>query len=446
MVSGGGGPIAKHNADDAWLRLENRLREVLEWRHDGLTLDVVGQRLGVSRERARQLERSALDKFLDSLREQLPALKAAVHSAFGNAIALHDDALAQIIGADQRPTRNIILRELGLIHPRASSGQLEEWWEINHGSVAQRLKTLVGMAPCTDQQLQRRIKELDLPAGMAVLEILAGASSRILRTNVGWVRRRNAVADRTFLWLREHGEPARIEHLASEIGRPFRSLAEVLRRDSRFAQIRPDGTWVLADWRDVQPSRPYESTLDVMLEILGEMGPLDLQALTAETIRRYPVTVSRVTQCLSSIHIGRTNDGLYDLTERGAQPLIENEPTRPNNMVESQNGRLIAVSLRVDADITRGSGIGVNRWLTWRLGMHNFPALRRFSLDQPPGELIVRRGTTASISTLRAAVLSMGLGTGCRIAVLISPLEGRAALRHICGSVCPNDLSGPENL
>ena len=79
--------------NDALDALRPRQRRVLRWRLGGegraLTLTEIGEREGVSRERIRQIERSALEDVLDSLKKRLPGLaeeeERASHRSAGRA-------------------------------------------------------------------------------------------------------------------------------------------------------------------------------------------------------------------------------------------------------------------------------------------------------------------------------------------------------------------------
>src|ERR1700729_1952084 len=62
--------------------------------------------------------------------------------------------------------------------------------------------------------------------------------------------------------------------------------------------------------------------------------------------------------------------------QRGAVPVEDEEPNRPAYIQAS--GSVVGVRLEVNHDLMRGSGIAVNRWLTWYLGLRTVPSLRRF--------------------------------------------------------------------
>jgi len=215
------------------------------------------------------------------------------------------------------------------------------------------------------------------------------------------------------------------------------------RGDAPRPPVRPaptEGTWVLAEWKSNTTIRRYANAVDAVVEVLEELGPLTLEQLTAETIRRYPVSAWRISQCLSSNQIGRTQDGRYDLAERGAIPIEDSEPRQPDNMAAS--GSIVAVRLPVTYDVMRGSGIGVNRWLTWRIGLRHAPSERHFELSELEGNIVLRRRTsTSSISSLRSAALALGVVEGCELIVVLRTEDGTADVRHACddGS-CPAGL------
>lgn len=95
--------------------------------------------------------------------------------------------------------------------------------------------------------------------------------------------------------------------------------------------------------------------------------------------------------------------------------------------------------MTVDGDLLRGSGLAVHRWLAWYLGLRTAPSERHFPWENGSGEVIIRRRTSsASVSTLRTMVLSLGLIEGCKIALLIKLNPDSASLRHQCHpDTCP---------
>ncbi|TWH01724.1 hypothetical protein L615_001600000160 [Nocardioides sp. J9] len=136
-------------------------------------------------------------------------------------------------------------------------------------------------------------------------------------------------------------------------------------------------------------------------------------------------------QCLSSNLIGLNPAGLYDLAERGAVPVEDTEPKQPPTIKTS--GDVVGIELVVDREILRGSGIPVNRWLTWHLGLRTAPSTRYFTFPEGHGEVRVTRMTSnAQVSSLRAVAAKFGLVEGCKFALLLNTSTDTASVRHIC--------------
>lgn len=249
-----------------------------------------------------------------------------------------------------------------------------------------------------------------------------------------WLRRSAKHRDAAYLWLANEGQPRRAEVVAPAIGADSaRGLKEGLRRDDRFRQIRPEGTWALSEWPAAE-SAHHTNALDVMVAVLRRSGPLTKQTLFSLAAKEYPVSYSRLQQCLISDQLGMTVDGSIDLAENGAIPMEEREPRRPKSI--AANGDTIGIRLKIDANTLRGSGIIVHPWLTWRFGLRLAPMTRIFSLPNGSGDLIARRMTSgAQISSIRPHVHSAGMLEGCEIVILFYLKTNTATIRHACDPV-----------
>jgi hypothetical protein len=134
-----------------------------------------------------------------------------------------------------------------------------------------------------------------------------------------------------------------------------------------------------------------------------------------------------------------TEEGLIDLVERGAAPIEDVEPRRPESIVVDPSGKVVGVRVTVNKDLLRGSGVIVHHWLTWYLEMRRAPMSRVFMIEGSGEELTVRRSTSgAQLSSLRRQAASMGLVMGCRMVVLLRLASDSAGLMHACGPLeCP---------
>jgi Sigma-70, region 4 len=440
-------PPASAGAGDsitvAWLTLAPRAQLVLEMRFAGATLEETGRALGVTRERARQLQRDAESQILAVVARLRPGVNEEINDRLGDLCAVSERELADLLDTPDA-ARDVLLRALGAEPPRTWCGDLRGWWTLLPAALIERLRALADQAPFADFELADRANALGLSVELPLVDLLGAKRSPLVhQMALGWLRRTAKGRDAAYLWLTAQAEPRRAEEIADAVAWPSkRALREAIRRDERFVQLRPEGSWALRDWKIPASARQYSSAVDVVVEVLRERGALPADQLMAEAKRRYPVSTWRYTQTLSSNRLGRTPEGFYDLAERGAIPVEDTEPHRPANMVES--GRIVAVKLAVDNDVLRGSGIGVNRWLPWRLGLRNSPSERSFELLDPPGEVIVRRNTsTSSVSSLRALVTALRLVEGCVVALVLRLENDTADVRHGCApGSCP--LSTPE--
>ena len=435
-------PDGAFDADDVWRSLDERSREVLRLRFGGRTLDEVGQAIGgVSRERARQIQATAESGFTDYLAIMRPGLQARLTAFVGDRCAVSDNDLAGVVVSTDATARSLALHALGLSGVRVGTTMLTGWWTTRPDVFRRRFADLVSQVPFLEGELAARAGELKLPEAVHVL--LGDSGARLLLVSgLGWVRRSRVGRDTAYLWLTTQGEPRMAGDIAAVVGSREHAIRETMRRDPDFVQIRPEGTWALSQWNTHFPKASYTNATDVVVDVLQDRGPIGLEELFAEARRLYPVGAWRYNQTLSDSRVGRTPNGLYDLTERGAKTIEDVEPRRPENMAESDNGRILAVRLPVNHDLLRGSGIGVNRWLTWRLGLRVAPTARRFELLDPPGEVTVRRNSSsASVSSLRIPVQEVGLVEGCEVVLLLRPEGGTASLKHACATgSCPAEL------
>ena len=386
-------PDGVFDADEVWRSLDGRSQEVLRLRFSGRTLVEVGEVIGgVGRERARKIQAAAEARF-DDYAITRPGIEARLAAVIGDVCAVTDDELEGIVEATDETARLVAWHTLGLSRVRFGTTVLSGWWTTMPEMLRARFDDLVAQVPFLEDELAIRAERLELPVmvDIRMVDILTGNCLLLLVSGLGWVRRFRRGRDTAYLWLTTQGEPRTAADIASVVGSSEHAIRETMRRDPDFVQIRPEGTWALSQWNTFVPATSYANAADVVVDILRDRGPIGVAELFAEARRLYPVSSWRYNQTLSDSRVGRTSIGLYDLTERGAKTIEDAEPRLPENMAVSDNGRVVAVKLQVNYDLLRGSGISVNRWLTWRLGLRVAPTALRFELLDPPGEVTVRR-------------------------------------------------------
>jgi hypothetical protein len=425
---------------DAWLHLDERSAQILARRLAGDSLADIRRTYGISRQRVSQLALRGQEALLTAQRRHAPDLAEKLSLLLGDNAAVSDSRFAAVLPSAAVTGRDVLLRLLGVVPPRTWGGDLKGWWTRHPGELDVLLREIAAMAPLTCDEARDAATALGLPDDLPLDALLADADGPLSSHPTGWVRRARVTRDAAFLWLRAEGEPRSVGEIAIAVGNSSEhAVRERMRADSSFAQVRPEGTWALTDWRVAGADNRYASAVDVVVEVLREHGPLSFDQLRAESQRRYPVSTWRIQQCLSSNQVGLNDRGLYDLVERGATPIEDQEPRRPESIKTTPDGTLVGIALVVDSDVLRGSGLGVHRWLTWYLGLRTAPSARSFAYADAAGELTVRRATSSSqISSLRTPVLALDLAEGCQIAVLIDLTAETAKVRHTCEAErCP---------
>ncbi|MEV1013049.1 hypothetical protein AB0I89_30605 [Micromonospora sp. NPDC049801] len=426
--------ISDHRIAMAWTRLDDRARDMIARRSTGQTLDVIGTAHGVSRERVRQVIRDTEGALATLADACWPGWRDRVISQAAAEVVIAAEDLRGIPATGVPEARRALLRHVGL-HPSITwAGRLDDLWSVSSTKLDRALRDLAAQAPFLSGELREQAAALGIPFAVPVERIAGHPSSPLTRDSRGhWVRRRAEQRDAAYLWLTQEGEPREATRLADAIqATSVRAIEEGMRRDERFRKLQPEGLWALTEW-PLPHISGHGNALDAMIEVLREAAPLTRDELFARTAQRYPVTRSRLQQCLLSDQIGVDGDGRLDLVENGATPVEESEPRRPPTMAIDPGGRVLGARLTVDKDLLRGSGVIVHHWLTWRLGLRLAPTSRNFRLRGTDDILTVRRTTSAAqVSALRALVQPMGVTVGCQLALLLRLDDGEADLRHTC--------------
>lgn len=426
--------------DELWARMDERDRAMYAKRVAGRTLQEIGDQYGISRERVRQrLVKvdgqvvAAADTARPDWRERLARLAKEP--------AVSTSVLARLLGASEPAAVSVLVGAAGFAPLRVWGHTIVAgWWTTMPGALDALLGEIIAAAPLRRDELNHLPLVECLPQDFPLAELLRHSRSPLTQGEDGsWLRRTARSRDAAYLWMAEHGAPCRAEDLVAVLGdmRPH-AIREALRRDERFTQIRPEGTWVLTEWS--HPSvTPYSNAEEAMIAVLEEEGAMSKDHLFARVAERYPVTAWRLQQCLSSDRIGVTPEGLVDLIARGAEPMEEPEPTQPKTMAIDPAGNVLGIRLTVDNDVVRGSGIVVNTWLTWKLGVRRAPMSKTFTIADSEALLTVRRGTSgAQISSLRQHAHALGTVYGCQLAILLRVDDSTARIMHACpNGACP---------
>lgn len=422
-------------AQAAWEALPERSRLILRRRLAGETFDQVGESLTptLTRERVRQIQDQSHTALRRDQASEAPHLPEELEAAETAGLVISTPQAQELMKTNSEDACGAVLAALGYKPAHGWSGELRGYWSLRPAHLRERLEQLVALAPLTHAEAEDAARDIGLPDDPSWRALLDDTRSRVVRHDLGWFRRARATRDVAYLWLKTEGEPRTATEIAAVVGCSDQAARENMRRDPDFAQLRPEGTWTLSDWKVPGANQRYSSAVDVVVEVLRDLGPLEIDQLRVEVQQRYPVTNWRIQQCLSSNLIGRQPDGRFDLTERGAITVEDDEPRQPPNI--KSVGAVVGITLPVNHDLMRGSGLPVNRWLTWRLGLRTAPSTRHFELADGLGTVRVTRATSNSqISSLRPVALNLGLAEGCTLALILHTDTNVATVSHTCAA------------
>ncbi|WP_052021608.1 sigma factor-like helix-turn-helix DNA-binding protein [Actinokineospora spheciospongiae] len=420
---------------DFW---EPRERDILELRRARQTLHAIGRKHGLTGERVRQISRHAEARLIAECDQREPRWRTATRAFLDEALAVPEADFACLLVREDGLVLDALLREAGAVRPRFWRYDATGYWTSKTGQLRHAMTELISGAPYQGHELGPRAESLGIPAELPCAVLLGGVDPPLIRTSSGtWVRRRSKRTDSAYLWMLDEGEERTAEEIAEALGDEVRAVNAAMRKDDRFQKVPLERTWSLTSWASGRGT-PYGDTLEAMLAVLTEHGPVTQKELFSEVTSRYPVSYARLRQCLLSDRLGVLDDGRFDLVERGAVHFDEPEPRRPSNMVSAADDNVIGVVLKVDADMVAGNGIPVHNWLTWRLGLRSAPMKKSFAFNDGGKPLIVSRNTGgAQLSTLRARVTALGTVPGCLITVAFHLSTSTASINHTCGeSTC----------
>ena len=420
--------------DTLWVGVGTRDRAMYSERLAGRTLRQIGDRFGLTGEWVRQRLLAADRQIVTATDAMLPDWRERLANVTAEP-AVSTTMLTRILGINELAAVSILAGAAGFARLRVwGETTVSGWWTAMPVAVDAVLSEIVALAPLRRDELDHMLLAGHLPQDLPLTEMLGYSRSPLIEgVNGSWLRRSARGRDAAYLWMSGSGEPCRIEELAAALGstKPH-AIREALRRDGRFAQIRPEGTWVLAEWSHPGVS-PFSNAEEAMVAVLESEGAMTKERLFARVVERYPVTAWRLQQCLSSDRIGLTQAGLIGLIANGAVAIEEPEPTQPKTMALDQSGRVLGIRLNVDSDLLRGSGIIVNAWLTWKLGLHRSPMSKTFAIGGSDDVITIRRGTSgAQISSLRQYAQAIDASLGCQLVLLLRIDDSTARLVHAC--------------
>jgi len=403
---------------------------------DRTTLDAIGKHYGVSRERVRQVQVATQATFEKAVLQALGNYESLMIQNDTEYQVVDIEMLSEVISPDSAGAviANQFLRLLGFA-PLESAPLI---WCREPERLLTAMQSLTLDGPVLRSEWDQRLADLGLSEEL-MMRVGVGPSVVVVGDYV--IRADRERADRVTLILNDLGGEATTEQIIDLLPEEVsaHALSSYLSRYPQFARNNARRVWTFANSATLSK---YPSALPAILDILESDGPLTRNQLMARVREVHPVTDWRVSQCLTDSKIGRMPDGRIWLVEYGAVRDVGVEPQQPETMTSVNN--TIGVRITVDHDFLRGSGLNVQRWLSWKLGLTVVPSEMSFEpLDEIELVVTVRSIHAGStISSLREVARRESLVAGCQVVILFRTDTRLWNYRHTCEQQdCPRRLS-----
>lgn len=320
-----------------------RAREVLVYRFglgasaDRETLEAIGERWGITRERVRQIEAAGLEAIRSSkaFKDASPAFdELCQHVKSLGAVVEEDELLAGLAADEKARNRFRFLLVVGSAFFRErETDEFYARWHVDHATaerVHQALTKLYASLSDTEvlaegEMLDRFLEELrdinDAYRNEEVLKRWLSLSKTINANPLSeWGKadapaiRTKGIRDYAYLVIKRAGEPMHFSDVAKAISQLFAKEAHVatthneLIKDARFVLV-GRGLYALSEW-GYQPG----VVRDVIASVLKKDGPLTREKVMEEVKKvRYVKDNTILVNLNDTRHFKRGKNGTYSL-------------------------------------------------------------------------------------------------------------------------------------
>lgn len=402
-------------------------RRVLASREDKLTLEEVGQLVGVTRERIRQIENQLvkrIDQLLaDSEFAVIQRAIARVRDETGDCCPLEDLPRHAAVATGREPELDPRLAaHTRFLFDRAGPWHIHDEWLLHDshmdlpGKTGLAVERLLATGPAPEGEVLDLLVKNGVPPQSAARWLERVCRCRTIDGQV--VLWRGSMADKATAILDLRGEPLTPDELIEALGGDVnsRSMLGQIQSDDRFMR-RGLKMYGLRRWGGEEYTTIKE---EIEQEIERQGGACSLEHLIETLCSQFGVSESSVRAYAADAPFVKTPQGMITLGEG---------PTRfAERAIEDCRGcfRLgthWAWRVVVDSELLRGSGRLVPTGFLQSIGMR--PGDVR-QMSSPVGEVMFRYGRQSTIGSLRRAAIEEGCDEGDRLFVI---LETESSLR-----------------
>lgn len=402
-------------------------RRVLASREDKLTLEELGQLVGVTRERIRQIENQLVKRTDELLADPEFAVVqraiARVRDETGDCCRLDNlpSHAAVATGRDPAPDSRTA-EHMRFLFDRAGPWQFHDEWLLHgsHGDLPSKtssdVEKLLAAGPAPEGEVLELLVRSGIPPEDAPLWLERVCRCRTIDGQV--VLWHGSMADKAAAILDVRGEPLTPDELAEALGGDVnsRSMLNQIQSDDRFMR-RGLKLYGLRRWGGEEYTTIKE---EIEQEIERQGGACSLDHLIETLCSQFGVSESSVRAYAADAPFVKTAEGMITL---GEGPARFSERAIEDCRGCFRIGTHWAWRVVVDSELLRGSGRLVPTGFLQSIGMR--PGDVR-QMSSPVGEVMLRYGRQSTIGSLRRAAINQGCAEGDRLFVI---LETESSLR-----------------
>lgn len=397
--------------------IEPRLREIIADRvtvtGHAITLEMIGDRIGVTRERVRQLEKKALGH-LERLRqaEFRPVLRRsqALAERLGVAVPVNDDSIEGALDWVSDDLRNISGMDMSFA--KALLLWLAGPYKVRHDWLLARKHlprlTLDALVDCQDERgLILDANVADALSRFGIKEPYHEAWIHRLRhfqrVEDGYIHFQGSVLEKARALIRYHGRPLTVEEMIERIGsESIRSVRQRLIDDPGFWRINKQSQFVIAG------TAGYDEYTGIADEIVQEIeacgGQAPFEHLVEKLARVYGVKESSVIAYLNTPMFSRDHDDIVRIRDASVRIDVTTDISRTAACYRNEH-EIWFWRVLIDDNIARGSGRLVPNAFAQLLGCD---LGQKIEVDSECGPITVSwplaSTTGAAIGSLRQAM------------------------------------------
>lgn len=388
---------------------------VIEERSKGRTLESIAEDIGLTRERVRQIEKSAFD----SLEKVLTTseLSEEIRKMFRNDVAVGIDEI-ECLGLIPRGLAHVYYKFFGLktiqIEKKTYVYQREPGW----------VEPIKSQVPISSEIAEAIVGK---PIDESFAHVVASLTKTNYHSEYGFYGSKSS--DLYYLHVQKKGSATYIQELCQVFEETERNVLAKIDRDDRIIRNFTDKSVVLAEWPEARSV--VNSAKEALLLVLEQDGPLPQVQLIRKAQAIYSRTAGRYAQVLEDSIFGKTANGCIDLIENGAKPREIKEPKKHKSIKEYENG-LATIELKIDKELLRGAGPQAPKRLAWLMGLKKPEEYIDFE-GQNGNYLRLKFFTSGvSFSSMRLIAEEIGLLNGCGIQVALDRNNKRFGVRPKC--------------